>query len=483
MIVRELITKLGIDFDESGADRAEKRVSQLSNLMKTAASVFAAGQVFGFFKDAVMAASEADQVYGKLQRNFGDYAQGVVDWSKEIAASTGASADDLRQMAGTLGSMLTPTLGFDREASSQVSKDMAELAVNIGALENVDPNEVAGRLRSALTGSVEAVDQYGIGLKQTALEEFALSEGITKSVKSMTVAEKTMLIYKKIMSDTRDRVGAATDELKEQSGQTLRLKASWHDFTIAVGDFVKGPALWLTRTLGDLLVTMQNVAGDTSKMGAALTILGGIMLAVGIPLLLPFIKLALILGAVYLVLEDVWTMFEGGKSVVGDFIDAIGGLGSQQKVVEWFRDTWKEIVGFFTGPTFINGVKATFRAIAEGATWATGKVRDLYHFGKDLHTFFSGGGTPGERRARAAASVGANPGIVNELPRPTPMGPPVAPMSGGGGKSGGAGLTFNVYGHVQSQDLEAARRAAESVQTGWGDIYSGTGAVNTTSVR
>lgn len=70
-----------------------------------------------------------------------------------------------------------------------------------------------------------------------------------------------------------------------------------------------------------------------SALGVAATIAAGRMLRAWLPVLLPFAKVALAIGAIVLVMDDLITLFNGGDSAIGRFLDSTFGLGTSQALV------------------------------------------------------------------------------------------------------------------------------------------------------
>jgi hypothetical protein len=330
VIIRELLTSLGIDFDTKGADAAEKRIGSLKSALETVGTVLTFGGVFAGLKGLANYASDAEQTLSKLNLNFQDNTQGVLDWADATAEATGESKYLLREMAGTFGSMLVPTMDFDRKKAAEMSTTLTGLAEDLAAINNEKPEETMGRLFSGMTGSSEAVERLGINIKALALEEFARTQGITKSVKSMSVREKAELIYAKILADTRDKIGAAAKESGSYAGSMLRLSAAFRDGATTLGQKLLPYATDFVRLLTRGLGVLGEWAADTSKVTAAFVTLGGVLAAMGTRFLLanlPLIGFALGLALITVAVNDLLTAFMDpkAKTAIGTFMDMLIG--------------------------------------------------------------------------------------------------------------------------------------------------------------
>jgi hypothetical protein len=83
-------------------------------------------------------------------------------------------------------------------------------------------------------------------------------------------------------------------------------------------------------------------------------VLSGILIAKGaavaaawLPVLLPFLELAAVIGLAILVVEDLITMFQGGDSVIGRLLNKWFGPGSTQELIKWTKEVGEAFAMFF----------------------------------------------------------------------------------------------------------------------------------------
>lgn len=117
------------------------------------------------------------------------------------------------------------------------------------------------------------------------------------------------------------------------------------------------PALtWFGDVLADITGPMFDVI-DNSKiietaliaLGVAATYFGVKAFAAWVVATWPLIVLAAKIAAVILIVEDLWQMFTGGQSVIGDLIDSLFGVGSAAKVVEFVKDAFARLMASIKG--------------------------------------------------------------------------------------------------------------------------------------
>jgi len=497
MIVRELVTRLGVDLDAKKVNEAESKLSKLKGIMQTLAGMFAFNQVAGFLSNTVSMASGVEQTLQKLQMGFQGSTDGVLGWAKTLSESTGASEYELREMAATFGSMLVPTLKFDRPKAAEMSKTLSGLAYDLAAINNLDPQETLGRLFSGMTGETEGVERLGIGIKQTALAEFALTQGIKKKVTAMTVAEKTELIYGKILSDTRDKVGAAARESNTYAGRQLKLRAATRDLHTKIGEFLIGPAAKLVGWLTEAARGMKEWASHAANMKAAAIVLSAVMGSLAIYMAAvnwPILAAAAALGVLYLIVQDLVVMFQGGESAFGKFLDEVDGAGTAKIAVQDLKDAWAEMMKVMMDPAFRKWIKDTLKDMVDTVRIMAKIVGWLHAVGGDTDQFeresdalkdqlFAGtitsdeyGKRIGELKKRRNVRRDEYEAGLSAKGAPLPRLPTVG-TSSGISRTGGVhnDIVINLTPNVSADELQQTKRAIiEAQQSAWRGAYQTT---------
>ena len=152
MILRDLLIRFGFQFDPKGADDAERRINNLTKAGQVLLGAFAFGKVKDFFGGLLDQASKAQDEMNVMRKTFGLAADSVEQWANSTSTTIGRSKTSLIQYAGALGSILVPTLEGNREMAAEMSKGLAELAIDLGSFYHMTDEEVMGRLRSGMLG-------------------------------------------------------------------------------------------------------------------------------------------------------------------------------------------------------------------------------------------------------------------------------------------------------------------------------------------
>lgn len=117
------------------------------------------------------------------------------------------------------------------------------------------------------------------------------------------------------------------------------------------------PALeWFGDVLTDITGPIFEVIDNSKILETVLIALTVAVVAFGVKALAawvmatwPLLLLAAAVAYVILVVEDLWQMFTGGQSVIGDLIDSLFGVGSAAKVVDFVKDAFARLMTSIKG--------------------------------------------------------------------------------------------------------------------------------------
>jgi hypothetical protein len=374
VVVRELVALFGIKTDKTSIARAESSISKFTNSVKSSfkslavafGGFFAATALLRGFKDIIAAASNANEILNVLDVAFRENAENVKTWAATYSKEVGRSEFQLREMAAGLGSVLNPMLKGNIELTTEMSKRLSELAIDLGSLYEKKDEDALRAMKAALTGEIEPLRRLGVVMHEAALNEFAREQGITKTVKAMTNAEKTHLRYAFILQETAIAHG---DARKTAGAYANRLKA----FQAVIKDMVTRMGLRFLPVLADglnlFIGLAKSVQGAISRFGRIVEVIARVvlwfmrlvknmhpmmkLLVIAIPLfakwgvvmkilLTPFMKWVAIIAAAVLVIEDLMVFVGDGESVFGKLIKKIEeftGLPIEEDVrsiLKWF---------------------------------------------------------------------------------------------------------------------------------------------------
>lgn len=415
MIVRELFASLGIQFDQRSAAAADQRINSLKHNLRAAANnavgttgalrqttrgltgvgqqakaaaagmmgaatsakglfqALAAGfiveRVAAFGTAAINAASDADEAMNVINEVFEGSKQQVLDWAAVTAGEVGRSEYKLRAMAGTLGAVLSPMMEGNAQAAADMSTGLSKLAVDLASFFNTTDDDALVALKAGIVGESEPMRRFGVVMLDSTLQAFALSQGINKSMKSMTIAEKTALRYRFILDQTQKAQGDAARTSEGFANASRAAKDMLYDLSVTIGKQLLPYASKALKWLRGTVPAMKAMVEKSEIVKGVLVALGIAAAVAFAPALIATASFLLTFAAISLVVDDLIVMFKGGKSVIAKFLDKMFGAGTAAAAVKTLSEAWREV------DSALNGVQGVLSVVvALWAAWQTTKV-------------------------------------------------------------------------------------------------------------
>lgn len=264
MTVKEIFVRIGVKTDDASFRKAQRSVEGLENSSKKLSgglkdtlgkaakfgAVFAAGVT-----TAVVAGRKLAQLAGDVEETnnlidvaFGKGADSFRKFAADLATATGKSKFELQELGASMQATVSG-LTQDAELAQNLTQKLTERGVDLASVFNLNVTDALNKLRSGITGEAEPLKSLGIVMNQTTLKAFALSQGITKSTKSMTQAELATLRTNFILAQTAKFHGDATNTAGSLANQMKALDA-------AFGDIAKELAVALAPHLKEIIQLM-----------------------------------------------------------------------------------------------------------------------------------------------------------------------------------------------------------------------------------
>jgi hypothetical protein len=352
-VLRELVARLGFQVDAQGFKKAESSVDKLKSGLQKLGQVASLAGIGVGIKKIVDLASDANETANVLGEVFGPAgAAQVKEWSATVATEVGRSQYQLQEFAGRLGAMLGPMVQ-NKGAAQEMSTTLSKLAVDLGSFFNATDEEALIALRAGISGESEPLKRFGVVLQDATLQEFAHAQGINKKISAMNVAEKTDLRYQFILANTATAQGDAARTSGSYANASKALGGAMRDLGTEMGQSVMPTIERGVIFVRDGIRAFRDWAKGTHLLEAAMWVLGAAAVVIGASLIAPFVIPALAAAALILLIDEVLTLFKGGKTVIGDYIDTVFGIGATDEFVrnhkagvellaEAWRNLWKD---------------------------------------------------------------------------------------------------------------------------------------------
>jgi hypothetical protein len=406
VIVRELVAKFGLDFDETNLKRASSGLEGLKSLAGKVGLALSAGAIAKGLYSMVELAASASENLSLMKVTFGESTNSILKWAEVQSKTLGRSEYTLRKYAASIGVVAKGLTGSEKEATT-VGVTFSQLAVDLKAFFDLSSDEEAlNALRSGITGETEPLKRLGIVMDDAALSTYALQKGHETLWKDMTAAEKTMVRFNFIMSSStvKDAWGASAREADSFGNRVAALTDRAMDLATKLGEKLLPAAQKILDILDKLMPIAGKCAdaiGFLAEETYAFEVAAGIAAAVGgvkfigmlvnlyrtirTRVLLAFVSMfmnlaavtawlgvattatwafivawapvAAIIAAVVLLgvaIYALWETFTTGTNFIAEWTeewwglqsDIVTGLGI---IEQWFTETWKSISEYVSG--------------------------------------------------------------------------------------------------------------------------------------
>lgn len=230
-----------------------------SKLTKLVIGVNAAKGAFNGLKSAIDYSSNLTEVQNVVDVGFGKYKSKIEDLAKTSIQDYGMSELTAKQIAGRFQAMGT-AVGFSQKKMSGMSVELTKLSADMASFYNEDQEKIAKSMQSVFTGTTMPLRKYGIDLTQATLQEWAHKQGIDANIKSMSQAEKTMLRYQYVISQTGAAQGDFARTSNTWANQTRMLKQNFQQLGSTIGQIAINAFKPFVKAMNSTLIQLDKFA-------------------------------------------------------------------------------------------------------------------------------------------------------------------------------------------------------------------------------
>lgn len=191
------VTDKAAKSSKNWTDKLAQQITKTRTLygaFKNAANIMA-----GFFKES----NDYIETLNLFEVAMGDSAESAKQFAEVVQSKMGIDSKDWMNYQAIFQNLATG-FGVAGNSASVMSQNLTQLSYDLASIYNTDVETAFDKLSSAMSGQVKGLREFGIDTTVATLQEYALSKGIDKSVRSMSQAEKSMLRYNYIMEQSRD---------------------------------------------------------------------------------------------------------------------------------------------------------------------------------------------------------------------------------------------------------------------------------------
>lgn len=210
-------------------------------------------------------ASDLEETLSKVDVVFGGNADSIKDWASTAVEQMGLAEETALSAAATYGNM-ADGMGLTADQGAEMAKSLTQLSADLASFNNTSQETAQIALNSIFTGETETLKQYGIVMTEANLEQFAMQQGLSKTVSEMSQAEKVQLRYNYVLANTANAQGDFARTSDSVANQTRMAKEQLKQAAAALGQNLVPAAASALKVLNNILSGFQELNPAQQKM-------------------------------------------------------------------------------------------------------------------------------------------------------------------------------------------------------------------------
>ena len=307
---------------------------------------------------AVKFASDLEEAITKSDAVFKESSGEMKRWASTASTSFGTSKADALEFSSTIAS-IAQALSFSSSDAKDFGRNITELAADFASFYNTSTDIARTGLMAIFTGETQPLKKFGIVMTEVNLEQYALQQGITKSIRNMTQAEKVQLRYNYLLANSKNVVGDFARTSEGLANTVRTTVASFTDLSAAIGTALLPLAKKLVLKVTDLITWWKELDGGTKNLYAGFAILaaaiGPIITGFGLLLTPIGLTIAAIAGITWAAIEFWDVISPIIVKVVNYFIELYNNILPLRVLIGF---VWQAFKTFFDG--IVIGFKLAF---------------------------------------------------------------------------------------------------------------------------
>jgi hypothetical protein len=347
MIVRELLAKFGVAYDDTGGRKADKDVEGLAGGFKALIGIVGgAALVRGMRQFIVQQVALADAV-GDTAERLGIGVEALQEL-RFAGQDVGLSLDGVDAALGRLVRGASEAARGEGEAKDAFRELGVALTDGQGNLRSFD--EVLTQVADGLGNTSNDADRLRLAYKIFGREGAAFAS----TMKEGSAGLEEMRLRARELGGvlSQEQVDAADKADKAIQGFTFALGGLKQQIASSFLPALTSGLDKMGRWVGGLKELVRNssiVEATLATLGLAFaTLLGGARL-------LMLGKAAVAFALIALAIDEIITTAKGGDTLIKRFVDALGGAGTTQATIDLLKEAWQGLNAAFAEPKgFIN---------------------------------------------------------------------------------------------------------------------------------
>ncbi len=210
----------GISRSVSGINASFSRLtSTVKRVGIAVAAAFSVKALVRFGQEATRLGSALQEVENIVAVAFPHMTKEMDKFAASATKNFGLSETMAKRYASLFGTM-AKQFNFTEKEAFEMGTTLAGLAGDVASFYDIDQDLAYIKLKSVFSGETETLKDIGVVMTEAALNQFALSKGIDRTVSKMSEQEKVALRYQFVL-----------ERLSQASGDFIRTSDSWANQT------------------------------------------------------------------------------------------------------------------------------------------------------------------------------------------------------------------------------------------------------------
>lgn len=170
--------------------------------------------VIDFVKESVAGFGELEQNLGGSEAVFGQYADSLVEKSREAYKNMGVAQSEYLATANKMGSLFQGS-GLSQQRSLELTTKAMQRATDVASVMGIDTSQALESIAGAAKGNFTMMDNLGVAMNATTLQAYAAGKGINFVWNKASNAEKAELAMQMFFEKTEQYAGNFAREAEE----------------------------------------------------------------------------------------------------------------------------------------------------------------------------------------------------------------------------------------------------------------------------
>tara|TARA_R110002153_G_scaffold52187_3_gene146426 strand:- start:2240 stop:4339 length:2100 start_codon:yes stop_codon:yes gene_type:complete len=220
-----------------GANKVKNALGGIGKAASRLGATISAAMAVQAVRSMVTFAGEAEKTDLRMKRVFANMSSEVSSFSSQLSGSLGRVESDIQSGLVSFQAFFQG-LGFGGREAAKYSQKMQALSLDLASFFQIQDANAQKRFLAALAGSPEVLDQFGINLKEAALQQELLNMGLDSSVQKTNEMTKTTARLSIIMRAMTENgiVGDAKRTMNTYAQQVTIAESSMKTLAIAIGE-------------------------------------------------------------------------------------------------------------------------------------------------------------------------------------------------------------------------------------------------------